>query len=419
VSDQGATDGAAEREARERLWLWLILAASLVLSVLFALRVPLFDGSNPDETSHVSYVRLLLEQRGFVVFRANDPAYFETHQPPLYYLLCVPIYALTGGSVFAIRLVSAALQLGTIFVAYRAGRNLFPDRKEVALGVAAFVAFLPTQAQLAGAVNNDSLTTLLCTAIFWKLFRLVRNGRGGHLRGAALIGALLGVGLLTKLSVLQVIPAIAVAYFMAVRAGQIRPADAARQFAVVLAVGVLIASPWLIRNHLLYGDPLTIRIFPQTAGPGTPTPARMMQSQGWAFADYVRYDAVRTYASFWYLIPPQVLMSDIGRFVLVLLLGLGGLVGAFRRPERGGVAGGERRVVYLAVIGILLLIPFFVRFNLQFFQAQGRYFLPALLPAALLACIGWGNVGGRRAGAAVGAVVILLLLLSLYQILSH
>jgi hypothetical protein len=95
---------------------------------------------------------------------------------------------------------------------------------------------------------------------------------------------------------------------------------------------------------------------------------------------------------------------------------LGGLVGAFRRPERGGVACGDRRIVYLAIIGILLLIPFFVRFNLQFFQAQGRYFLPALLPAALLACIGWGTVGGRQRGIAVAAVAVVLLLLTLYQI---
>jgi 4-amino-4-deoxy-L-arabinose transferase-like glycosyltransferase len=409
-----SNEATTERTGREHLLLWIILAVSLALSILFALRVP-FDGSNPDETSHLSYIRLLVERHGFVVFRANDPAYFETHQPPLFYLLCVPVFALTGGSVFAVRLVSAALQLGTIVVAYRAGRNLFPDRGEVALGVAAFVAFLPTQAQLAGAVNNDSLTTLLCTAIFWKLFRLVRNGRGGHLRGAALIGALLGVGLLTKLSVLQVIPAIAVAYFMAARAGQVRPADAARQFALVLAVGLLIASPWLIRNHLLYGDPLTIQIFPQTAGADTPTPAKMMAGFGWTFADYVRYDAVRTYASFWYLIPPNMLTPDMGRFILVFLVGLGGLVGVFRKPERGGVAGGDRRVVYLAVIGILLLIPFFIRFNLQFFQAQGRYFLPALLPAALLACIGWGTIGGRR-GIAVAAVAVVLLLLALYQI---
>jgi hypothetical protein len=142
----------------------------------------------------------------------------------------------------------------------------------------------------------------------------------------------------------------------------------------------------------------------------------MMQGLGWTFADYVRYNVVRTYATFWYILPPNVLKPDIARFVVVLILGLVGLVGAFRGAERGGVVGGERRIVTLAILGILLLVPFFVRFNLQFFQAQGRYFLPALLPAAAIACVGWRTVGGRRAGVAVAVLVVALLLLALCQI---
>jgi 4-amino-4-deoxy-L-arabinose transferase-like glycosyltransferase len=119
--------------------------------------------------SHLSYVRLLIEQQGFVRFQANDPALFETHQPPLYYLFCIPAYLVSGGNYIAVRLVAALFQLCTVLVAFRACRDFFPDRVEVALGVAAFVAFLPSAAQLGGAINNDPLTTLLCALIFWKL----------------------------------------------------------------------------------------------------------------------------------------------------------------------------------------------------------------------------------------------------------
>ena len=80
-----------------RAWLFALLAASLVLSVLFAARLPL--DANPDEAAHRDYIRLILEARGFVRFVAGDPARFETHQPPLYYLLCVPVYAATSGGV--------------------------------------------------------------------------------------------------------------------------------------------------------------------------------------------------------------------------------------------------------------------------------------------------------------------------------
>lgn len=390
-----------------------ILAASLLLSVLFALRVP-FDGSNPDETAHLDYVRLLAERRQFVTYQAGDPALAEAHQPPLYYLLCVPAYLATGGSLFAVRLVAALLQLATVYVAYRAGRDLFPSRPEVAPGLAAFVAFLPTQAQLAASVNNDGLTTFFCAVLFWKAARTIEKG---YRRGPALLAALaFGLGMLTKLSVLQIVPALAVAMYLAVRGGRMKTADAVRWLAVVVGLGLMIAAPWLIRNTLLYGDPLTAKLF-KSFEATTATAPGVMQAMRWSLGDYARINALRTYATFWHILPPNILAPDLSRFALTVLLGLGGLVGAFRGPEWGGVAGSERRVVLLSLLTLLLLVPFFVRFNLQFFQAQGRYFLPALLPVGILAAVGWGNVAGeRRRGAAVAVLTVVLALLALYQV---
>ena len=114
----------------------------------------------------------------------DRPTPWETHQPPLYYLLCVPVHLLSGGSVFAVRMVSALLQLLTIWVAYRAARDLFPKRPELWLGAAAFVTFLPTQAQLSAAISNDGLTTLICAALFWRMGLLARNGQHNHARRA-------------------------------------------------------------------------------------------------------------------------------------------------------------------------------------------------------------------------------------------
>jgi 4-amino-4-deoxy-L-arabinose transferase-like glycosyltransferase len=413
--------GKIASSGRDKTILSVIVLLSLVLAVIFAWRVP-FDGSNPDETSHLSYVRLLFENRGLVKFTAGDPAYFETHQPPLYYLFCLIPYALTGGNVFAVRLVAILFQIGTILLAYRAGRDLFPSRPEVGIGAAAFVAFLPTQVQLAGAINNDGLTTLLCTAIFWRLGLLVK-GEATDNRSAVILGVLLALCLYTKLTVIQLIPAMAVAVFLLLRSGKTTLPQAIRYFALALTVGVVLASPWLIRNTLLYGDPLNIKIFPLTAGEHTPTPQSMLSNPrlGWTWPDYIRNDSIRTYASFWFIIPPMILLPLFGpqliSFLTVPLLGLGGLVGAIRSESRGGVKDSERRIVYLMLLGLFLILPFFVRFNLQFFQAQGRYFLPALLPAALLCVLGWRNVLGEKRGM-VGALLpgAVLLLLSLLQI---
>ena len=430
--------GGLSWQAARRL-LFVTLALSLVLSVLFAARVPLANPDprawvnlNPDETAHRDYIRLLVEERGLVQFRVQDPEVvargdeperYETHQPPLYYLLCVPVYLATGGSLFALRLVSAVIQLATVWLTFRAVRDLFPDRAELALGAALFVAFLPAQAQLSGAVSNDPLTTLVAVAIFWRLGLLVKAGPGtGEAggRGAVLLGALFGIGLLTKLSVLQLLPVIVLAYGIAARVQVVPPRRALAQAALALGLGVLIAAPWLVRNTVLYGDPLALKIYLLT-GPNF-KPAAIMQGFGWTFGDYLRFVGVRSFATFWYLLPPNL---PPNRFtgaplplLLVLALGLGGLLGTLRWLQRLYGEPGQRRILGLCIAGILLLVPFYTRFILTTFQAQGRYFLPVLLPVALVACLGWATLAGRSRGLGALGVGGVLFAMSLYAALG-
>lgn len=411
-----------------RGWLYVLLAASLALSVLFALRVPL--NRNPDESSHRDYIRLLIENRGFVRFVpvpfdtafGDRPTPWETHQPPLYYLLCAPVHLLSGGSVFAVRLVAAALQLLTVFVVFRACRDLFPVRPYLAAGAAAFAAFLPTQAQLSASISNDSLTTLLCAAIFWQLGLLVT--RGQSVSGALALGVLLGLGLLTKISVLQLLPAFGVAYFLATRATLLTNREAMGRLALAVGLGVVLASPWLLRNVALYGDPLALSIYKLT-GPNF-TPGAISEIAGWQRNDYLRNVGVRSYATFWYILPPNLPFKQFTgpawQLIIVLVLGLGGAFGAYKwsKSDRETVPdAGERRVAGLFALGIALLVPFFAQFVLSIFQAQGRYFLPILLPAATLCVLGWSEIMGERGkGAAACGVGGVLLLLCLYQLLT-
>jgi 4-amino-4-deoxy-L-arabinose transferase-like glycosyltransferase len=399
----------------ERLTLLALLLASIILSVAFALRLPL--DANPDERAHRDYVRLLIETGSFIVFRGGDPAYFETHQPPLYYLLCAPVFRATGGDIFALRMVAALIQLITIMVVFRAAKDLFPSRPEIAIGAAGFVTFLPTQAQLAGSINNDPLITLWCAFLFWKLGRVALKGGKNGIETAGMIALFLGVGLLTKLSMLQLVPTIILAYFIAYRTQKITFAQGTLFCTVAIVGGFLLASPWLIRNTLLYGDPFTLKIFPLTAGEHTPTPDFMMTQMRWSFGEYVIFNAVRTFASFWFIVAPNAVLPPVPPFLIVAVLAVVGIVGAFRSSSRGGVPDSERRVLFLFFLGLLILIPFFVRFNLRFYQAQGRYFLPALLPVTALCLTGWSNVVGKnRSIYAIAGVVIVLILLCLLQL---
>jgi 4-amino-4-deoxy-L-arabinose transferase-like glycosyltransferase len=115
------------------LLLVLILGIYAALGVLFAARTPAWQA--PDEPAHYNYVRYLAQSGQFPVLQMGDypSAYleqiksqhfppdmsidairYEFHQPPLYYVLAAPLFALTGGSLLVLRLFSVLLGAGIV-----------------------------------------------------------------------------------------------------------------------------------------------------------------------------------------------------------------------------------------------------------------------------------------------------------------
>lgn len=384
---------------------------------------PNFRGLNPDENDHVSYARKLKETGGLVRFPADEirkareaggdgkefSDFAETHQPPVYYAFGATL----GGGLITLRWLSVLLGAATVVLAFFAARDLFPKRPEVSCGAAGILATLPAFAQLSGAANNDTLTTLICTGVFWRLGRLVRDG--ASVRDAVVLGVWLGVGLWTKLTVLQLFPVVGLAFLLSPREKG-WPGRAVLAFAVALAL----ASPWLIRNTVLYGDPLNLKIFPLTAPVGTPTPQSMqaIPQLGLTPGGYFGLVAERSFATFFYLMPPNgPLWPNSGPLALVATLCVVGFLGVGKASRGPNVT--ERRVLWLFVAAPLFLVPFFVSFNLRFFQAQGRYFHPALFPVACLLAVGISSLAGEKwAGKALGAVCALFAILSALQATS-
>ena len=403
------------------------------------MRVPL--DHNPDESSHRDYVRLLVEQKGLVMFvpsadRKPLPAFVtekmqareamtelpegapsrdETHQPPLYYALAALVFALTGGgSLLALRLVALPFQLATVWVAWKAGRDLFPKRTEMAPALAAFVAFLPTQAQLGGAISNDAPTHFFCALILWRVARFFTNLPVNPVREGTLLGLLLGLGLLTKLTVLQLYPVLLVACLW-----RRLPL---RLFLLALALGLLLAAPWLVRNQMLYGDFLAQTIYKAT-GPNF-EPGEISQLAGWSGVDYARNVGLRSLASFWYFLDPNLPLNPDPRqpsrqfvgppqlLLLALTLALLPLFGLYKASKEKTL----EPVLGFAALVPLCLVPFFVKFVSEVFQAQGRYFLPSLLAVALV-CVG-GSAALSRNSRATFAPAALLLVLALWQLVG-
>ncbi len=395
---------------------------------------PLLRGLNPDENDHVTYARKIRETGALVRFPAKEiqavrdrgetesdelRALAETHQPPLYYALG----ALLGGSLLALRLLSALCGALTVFLAYHAARQLLPGREEMAWGTAGLMATLPAAAQLAGAASNDALTTLLCTGVFWRLGLLVRQGMTK--KDTLILALWLGAGLWTKLTVLQLFPLVILAALISRRetvpavndgSPKTKPSGLSEFGSPLLGLGaaLLFASPWLGRNFLLYGDPFNVKIFPLTAPLTTPTPTSMqaIPQLGLNSGSYFLLVLERSFATFHYLLPPNKLWPQSGPLLLSAGIALSGLVGALKL--RG------ERVLWLCLAAPLVLLPFFVRFNQQFFQAQGRYFHPALFPVALLTVAGiYALAGERWRGRVIFGVCVVWFLLSLLQIATR
>jgi 4-amino-4-deoxy-L-arabinose transferase-like glycosyltransferase len=414
---------------RPRLVLALILVIYFALGVLFAINTPPWQA--PDEPAHYNYVRYLAEKGSFPVLHMGDyphayleeiksrkfppdlsiaPIRYEFHQPPLYYTLGAPIYSLTGGDPLALRLFSVVLGSGIVLLAYATARRVFPARSALALGAAAFVAFLPQHLATVSQISNDVLAELLyaavlCVLVGW-LDQSARNTKQDgkrKVRSVIGLGLLLGLILITKTTAYVALPLVGgvlIWRWWRERAGWRRILTEGLAVAIPAA---LIALPWYARDVAVYGWPdfLGLTRHDQIVI-GQLRAVDFVAQQGWQ-TYWLR--ALRdTFRSFWGQFGWMGVVLDTRvYFVLLLLSGvaLGGLI--FRS------ASGKRRhlspaIVLLAVATLLTLLVY-AWYNTQFLQHQGRYLFTALIPIAIFFSLGWEGVLRPGAGRILAAML--------------
>ncbi len=310
-------------EITTRRLLVLLVAAFVGLGVTYALVTPCFE--SPDEWSHLSLVHYwdvyrTLPPRVFPyrrVFTGPDMARsLEYHDPPLYcapplyhslaalltpspwadmddlpYLL-VPspsweagwapqpngdpwnknLYAhraeetlAQSGTVratYLLRLVSLGLGAVTVLCTYVLARLLWPDRPVLALGAATFVALNPQFVALSAGVTNDNLLNALFSLSLVCALRCMRDGAAWS--RWAMLGGLVGLGLLTKQSALLLLPLglLAVVWQQgevpstALRTGPFSRRKVLADGGAFLAAALVVGGWWYGRNAILYGDPL-------------------------------------------------------------------------------------------------------------------------------------------------------------------
>lgn len=225
------------------LWLYVFAARSIQLPAYMG-----FDG--PD---HLAYIQAMLEGR--LPLAGEGP---QTHHPPLFYALSAALLGLFEGAPQAVvlRLIPFASGLVQIGVAFGLARAVFPGDGLRAGAALAAVGLMPMNLYMSAYLSNETLHGALAACSLLLATRLLLAERGSA-RGTAVLGVVLGLAVLTKVSSLALVPFVLL--FLALEQRLVErcslPAVAGR--AAACLGGLVTVSGWyFLRNQIRLGRPV-------------------------------------------------------------------------------------------------------------------------------------------------------------------
>ncbi|MGH2541298.1 MAG: glycosyltransferase family 39 protein, partial [Ardenticatenaceae bacterium] len=466
-----------ERSVWRRGAVALVLVAFAALGAISSIVVPPFE--TPDEIWHYAFIQQVASGGGLPLSEPATRALWRQQgaQAPGYYLAAAALtawidqsdfpdiyeranpHAAIGvpyaqrsinyllhyrnegwpwrGSILALhvaRFFSVALGVATLWASYRLLRLLVGE--EVALLSVALFAFIPQFVFISGATSNDNAINALAALLLWRLVVLLKEAppRSGapdpaglatpwrSPRSYLLIGLLLGLALLAKISGLWLLP---LTFFaLGIVAYRLRSWRTFGESALLVGgLALLLAGWWYWRNWRLYGDWLATNIWLSNI-------LLRLEPAGWRV---IAGELESLHHSFWGLFGwfnvayPAWLYRAFQAVEFLVASGL--LLTAVRTKERGVPAAGPRgarsgpddrtHTLHWRRAGLALLFLWLIAITISWLgfmriaaAAQGRYFHPAAPAIAMLMAVGlraWRIPGTRFPVLAWGVVAGLFL----------
>jgi 4-amino-4-deoxy-L-arabinose transferase-like glycosyltransferase len=424
----------------------VLILLHMLLALVYGLVVPPYEAH--DETGHFAYVRHIVVKGYRPDARSENKAFLDqSHQPPLYYIAAAAftawarpalaaaqepprnVFAFDGSNrrgvrillrrpgedfpwsaevaaLHAARVASALLSTLMLVVIAASARMLFPSSPGAATLTVAFAAFNPQVVFMAAMVNNDVMVALSGACVIWALLRLARPQPGRA--ASVLLGAALGMGLLSKNSALALPPFAAVALVWIARHNRWSLRTLLTRSAVALLVAGILSAPLYIDNYATYGTLLVDRaaaenkIFTQQN--------LFVEGLGVGWRDsWLPQLFTNSFRTFWGAFGWGSLQQPDWVYSLVLLVCVIGIVGLFVGAERARAAERTALVLLGGLGGAVLLLPLYRAIAYQDpALLPGRYLMPALTTWAGLLGFGWSILLHRmpRARRAVVAALI-------------
>ena len=330
---------------------------------------------------------------------------YEGYQPPLFYVLMAPFYAVLPAGVltklYALRWIMVALSLVTVWIAYVLARELFPRERLLPYLICLVLIVLPERTLSVSRLNNDVLLEVIAAAFTLVATRSIL--RGVNWRRSLVLGALLGLGLLTKMSM-----AVLAVLFLAVFWNNRRAAGVYRHLLLAGGATAVLVIPFLVHSLYLYGDLTGFSAFRAISNFQAP-PLNLHTLVG---------AGNNLFSSFWVVWWKGGLVgSNAVLRIVYLLLGtvcagsMAGLVQAWR-AERRQPSSMEPAIRLVPIYGLMILacgIAVLISYlDGEVPVIQGRFFLPVILPAVTLLTWGaWRFARLRGVAVAIGMLAFL------------
>jgi tetratricopeptide (TPR) repeat protein len=241
---------------------WLFAGWSVALGVSVGVRLwNALEGPHMwgyDAWGHVAYVLFLDLYRG-LPWADQGWSYFH---PPLHYVLGWLLAQARSGEVLmrGLSLLGSAASLGTAALAAWLARRATPERPALALLAFVAVACLPVHYFMSPMPGNQ-LTACFVTAATLSAFVANESRARPTLGGAAGVGVLAGLGLLTRFSGLLALGVVTVCLVLRTLlpgAWRETPRRAAARGALTAALALALAGPYYARNLAEFGTPFQL-----------------------------------------------------------------------------------------------------------------------------------------------------------------